>query len=68
MKSEVRFPAAFLDRAEKVAKRLNAKQAGDLSAHDVIRACAARVLGLSSLIDQKDLDTAIEAERLSSIR
>ena len=59
-----------LDRADRVADRLNAERSGDrpLTAHDVIRACAARVLGLSSLIDQKDLDTAIEAERLSSIR
>lgn len=61
MKSEVRFPAAFLDRAEKVAERLNAKQAGErtLTAHDVIRACAARALGLPCPIDVNALDAAI---------
>lgn len=69
MKHEVRFPAAFLDRAGKVAEVLNAKQAGDarpLTAHDVLRACAARALGLPSPIDEKALDAAIEAERKAS--
>lgn len=59
MKSEVRFPRAIVDRAAKVAERLNAKQAGDLSAHDIIRACAARALGLPSPIDVNALDVAI---------
>lgn len=66
MKSEVRFPRPMLDRAGKVAEVLNAKQAGDLSAHDVIRACAARALGLPCPIDEKALDVAIDAERKAS--
>ncbi len=59
MKSEVRFPRAIVDRADRVAARLNAKQAGDLSAHDIIRACAARALGLPCPIDVDALDVAI---------
>ena len=68
MKSEVRFPAAFLDRADRVAKRLNAERSGDrlLTAHDVIRACAARALGLPFPIDEKTLDVAIADERKTS--
>lgn len=64
MKSEVRFPRAIMDRADRIAARLNAERSGDpWTAHDVIRACAARALGLPSPIDEKALDTAIEAER-----
>lgn len=60
MKSEVRFPAAFLDRADRVAARLNAERNDrPLTAHDVIRACAARALGLPSPIDVDALDVAI---------
>lgn len=68
MKHEVRFPAAFLDRADRVARILNAEQADDrpLTAHDVLRACAARALGLPSPIDEKALDVAIDAERKAS--
>ena len=66
MKNEVRFPAAFLDRADRVARILNAKQAGDLSAHDVIRACAARALGLPCPIALDALDAAIADERKTS--
>lgn len=66
MKSEVRFPASFLDRADRVAARLNAEQSGNarpLTAHDVLRACAARALDLPCPIDEKALDAAIDAER-----
>ena len=69
MKSEVRFPAAFLDRADRVARILNAKQAGDartLTAHDVIRACAARALDLPCPIALDALDAAIADERKAS--
>ena len=68
MKSEVRFPAAFLDRADRVARILNAKQAGErtLTAHDIIRACAARALGLPCPIALDALDAAIADERKTS--
>lgn len=68
MKSEVRFPAAIMARADRVARILNAEHSGDrpLTAHDVLRACAARTLGLPCPIDEKALDVAIAAERKAS--
>ena len=64
MKSEVRFPAAFLNLADRVARILNAKQASDappLTTHDVIRACTARAMWLPCAIDIGTLDAAIAA-------
>ena len=72
MKNEVRFPSAFLNLAERVARILNANKASDavpFTAHDVIRACTARAMWLPCSIDIGSLDAAIataNAERKAS--
>jgi hypothetical protein len=67
MKSEVRFPAAFLDRAARMADILNATRSPSeqLDPHAVIRALAARGLGepLPYGIAPSDLDSAVNATR-----